>query len=376
MDTQSAAPERGHIFHCLDLIRGLLCLLVVYWHVNGYLLLDAASTTLPFAVDAFFVLSGFVVAHAYLPKLEQGLGAGRLMLIRLIRFYPLFLLGLGIGAVRFLGDVLFGDGSVNAVDLAAMIPQFFFLPALPSDDDILFPLNPPAWSLFAEIAINVAFALSWRRWGPRTLGLVLALGAVALVAALLASGGQETGWRWSTFLGLVARVCFGFPAGVFLYWLYRRGWRAPALPSALIVTALAVVMLGVRPPEEWLVVWHSAFVVGVCTLVVWLGASAVSGPWTRAAGSFFGRVSFAIYALHFPLIGLVLGVDAKLLNWAPAHPGWAVSILIVLTVLVAWAADAWWDRPVTRALRKRLLTPAKPGAMPASRAIDDAGASP
>ncbi len=57
---------------------------------------SAISTLPPFAnislwVDFFFVLSGFVIAHAYLDRLRTGLGLGTFMVRRFARLYPLHL---------------------------------------------------------------------------------------------------------------------------------------------------------------------------------------------------------------------------------------------------------------------------------------------
>ncbi len=48
------------------------------------------------AVDLFFALSGFVLAHAYEQKFERGMTAFDFMKIRFIRLYPLYILALFI----------------------------------------------------------------------------------------------------------------------------------------------------------------------------------------------------------------------------------------------------------------------------------------
>jgi hypothetical protein len=47
--------------------------------------------------DLFFILSGFVIAHAYDPRFESGLSARAFIIVRALRFWPLFAVGIGIG---------------------------------------------------------------------------------------------------------------------------------------------------------------------------------------------------------------------------------------------------------------------------------------
>jgi peptidoglycan/LPS O-acetylase OafA/YrhL len=85
-----SAPSRS--FVVLDGLRGVAAIAIVFFHLalirgdlpgEGYL-----------AVDFFFVLSGFVLAHAYGSRLQQGsMSFGRFVLIRMIRLYPLYFLG-------------------------------------------------------------------------------------------------------------------------------------------------------------------------------------------------------------------------------------------------------------------------------------------
>ena len=106
-------------FTTLDGLRGIAALAVITRHaaayfssVSIYVLPNAGAPPIsvgPFfesylAVDFFFVLSGFVLAHAYGERLRHGLSAMQFMAIRLIRLYPLYLLSfLGIFGNRGLG---------------------------------------------------------------------------------------------------------------------------------------------------------------------------------------------------------------------------------------------------------------------------------
>ena len=86
-------------------MRGVAAVLVVLFHFGA--LAPALSTSGYLAVDFFFALSGFVIARTYDVRLAAGLGVAAFIERRLIRLYPLYLIGLLLGLVvapRQVGD--------------------------------------------------------------------------------------------------------------------------------------------------------------------------------------------------------------------------------------------------------------------------------
>ncbi|WP_374593252.1 acyltransferase family protein, partial [Aquabacterium sp.] len=85
-------------FVFLDGIRGLAALIVLTRHTydfwgfkffHGYL-----------AVDLFFLLSGFVISSAYDRRLDEGaISRTDFVVIRLIRFYPVYLISIAFAGV-------------------------------------------------------------------------------------------------------------------------------------------------------------------------------------------------------------------------------------------------------------------------------------
>src|SRR3954453_14099780 len=84
------------LFHSLDAARGVAAIAVVVYH--SHLLFGAQWFQSGFlAVDFFFGLSGFVIAHAYGSRLTTGRMTTReFMRARFIRLYPLYLLALAL----------------------------------------------------------------------------------------------------------------------------------------------------------------------------------------------------------------------------------------------------------------------------------------
>src|SRR5665213_808430 len=168
--------ESTRSFVTLDGLRGIAALAVVTRHAPAFfsfisiyvLPLDGSKVPIPvgpfresyLAVDFFFALSGFVLAHAYGDRLRGGMSATRFMTIRLIRLYPLYFLALLISLPLFLWGFARG-GIAPTYPMSNWLFAVLFLPSLASPN-ALFPLNYPAWSLFFELLANAAFGLIGR----------------------------------------------------------------------------------------------------------------------------------------------------------------------------------------------------------------------
>ena len=146
-----ARPSSGGRFVTLDGMRGLAALCVAIYHFaegavfGGYL-----------AVDFFFVLSGFVLMNTYGDRLAAGMSGGHFIKLRIVRIMPVYWLGLALCAMVYGVKLathrpvdLDFSGYTVAAGLGAMMLPDPFAPRL-------FPLNPPAWSLFGEMFFGAA----------------------------------------------------------------------------------------------------------------------------------------------------------------------------------------------------------------------------
>src|SRR3990167_7225439 len=123
------APVAPRRFEALDSLRGVCAILVVMFHMpvaSHWRTWDFIQHAYLF-VDYFFVLSGFVIAHAYAERLKTGADAGRFMVRRFGRIWPMHVLMLAayVGLVlvapkrfRWIGLVLAIIGGVLVVSYA------------------------------------------------------------------------------------------------------------------------------------------------------------------------------------------------------------------------------------------------------------------
>ena len=157
----AAAQKRG-VFTTFDGLRGVAALLVVSRHVGPFFgPLNSPESFL--AVDMFFLLSGFVIANAYAPRLEKGGFVLDFLKIRLIRLYPLYLAGLVVAVVLRLymrgedGDPWSLHMLIPTALLAALM-----LGGPPGETTHGYSLNSPSWTLLPEIGLNLVYALVFR----------------------------------------------------------------------------------------------------------------------------------------------------------------------------------------------------------------------
>ena len=134
----------------LDGMRGVAAFAVMMMHFTNNLPTPLFKTAY-LAVDLFFILSGFVIAHSY----NEALLSGSMKFLeffkrRLIRLYPMFFIGLVIGAASLHWAKQWGETHYSLQNIVfASLCNIFFIPYFNNiDGGHIFPLDDPAWSLF------------------------------------------------------------------------------------------------------------------------------------------------------------------------------------------------------------------------------------
>ncbi len=365
-----AAKQQDAVFLTLDGIRGLGAIVVVF--VHSILFWGAASNAplVPFVVDLFLILSGFVVAFAYEPRMAAGMSAATFMRLRLVRLYPLYLLGIALGGAVLTLAAL-DDAEMLAAVARATAPQLVMLPAPPVNAwGDLYPLNMPAWTLLFELLANLIYVLIWRRLTTAVLILLVAFSAGFLVVLTLIHGTLDMGSTWWMAWGGMARAMFGFFAGVLVYRLMgspretpkRTSWMA--LPALLAAPALT--FLPELPIPRIFVELGIVFLVGPM-LVVW-GASLQPPPRFAAALAWLGAISYALYIVHFPIYQVFKRLSGRLPELYEVYAPWTGLAVLLLAIVVAAAAVEFYDKPMRRWMTTLLHGRARgrPGAPAAS----------
>ena len=343
----AAVPEGRRLYVGLEGARGLAAFLVAVRHLQPAIepiIFDASFV----AVDLFFLLSGFVMALSYEDRLRSGrLSVRRFLGLRLIRVYPLYVLGtlIGLLALGISGP------------LAAALPFAALALPVPFDPVAPFAFNPPGWSLLFELIACAVYGLWLSRAKASVVAVVSALAGAGLLVGIVWHGNADIGFQRPLLLFGVFRVLFSFSIGI-LFCRYRRAWPLAGAPlgNRAVLTAYGVILVLLCAPTGLtgaLPMTYDALVICVALpiVVALLIRSEPSGALRRES-LVLGRFSYPLYATHATLYML----GERLTG------GWFTSLRPVGGLLVLFSCiegalllDRYVDGPVRAVLKRRLM---------------------
>lgn len=315
-------------FVTLDAWRGMAALLVAVFHLAVFShLSDIALIRHSWVfVDFFFVLSGFVITHAYYTELQQRHAFGNFAVRRFGRLWPLHMATLGVA-------VLIEVSKLLAVKLHYAAPQPLFDEAIGTSFSELIQnlflvhslgLNPgntwngPAWSISTEFWTYAVFAFCCAL--PRRVGLA-AMALIAVTSAAIVAYLSPHYMQATNDYGM-ERCLYGFFTGFITYRLWYL--RLPRLISPLAWEAAAlgttIIFVSLVRPDAWSLLAPPLF-----AIAIWIFACE-AGPITNLMRSrtmqVLGAWSYSIYMVHilveFPLqkaanaVGRLLGKDVTI----------------------------------------------------------------
>lgn len=344
-------------FHNLDAMRGVCALTVVLFHCSGLFARGEVFCHGFLAVDVFFVLSGFVIAHTYETRLADGMALRDFARARVWRLAPVYWLGtllctatLAAMAAFQPAGTFYGPGLIALLSAMAMllIPQYGL-------GDLAYPANPVAWSLLGEVVANFLYARFLAARGGRLhAGIIVACWAACALYGYAQPHGWVYGARASDVFMTPLRAIPSFLAGVLIYRAWRAGYldRLPALPPlALLLVWIVIAEVPTHGPTP-------TFDMIVATLlspllIVLLVRAKDTAPRPLL---FLGAISYPLYASHLALINLAR--ETPLLGFAKGPDPIRAGLVVAATLALAWAIHRLAER-------KKRARPALPTSIPA-----------
>ncbi|MEB0059211.1 MULTISPECIES: acyltransferase [unclassified Variovorax] len=340
-------PSKNPRLLTLDAMRGLAAIGVILFHLDfigpfaqsGYL-----------AVDFFFLLSGLVIARAYQTRLDRGLPFTDFLLERVIRLYPLYLLGFLVGLLRRLAQIA-TDHTIQMSWPHLGISAVFNVLMLPSPaTDELAPINGPSWSIYFELLVNVVWASVLVKASKRTLAAYVVVLCIALCALIVGTGWAEAGYAWSDVHFGVIRSFFGFGLGVLL----AKSWtgsqpRDSALSVVAAAALCAVLIVDVSPAYR---AFYDIVAIVLCfPAIVYMGVAFNPPAALKRVATVLGDISYPVYMLHFgPLFSF--SYLARKLGVSPAV--WIPAFIVGICAVSLYLARTY--DPAARRYLKRILS--------------------
>jgi peptidoglycan/LPS O-acetylase OafA/YrhL len=341
--------HKQHRFEFLDGLRGIAAFVVVVYHFTEQYGHAAFFSSAPLAVDLFFCLSGFVIAWSYYQRLLEGMSYVNYLKRRLIRLYPMFLMGLFVGLLSYLVKLHFGNTPYSPMQIAeSNLFNIFYFPYFVNDatDKIhgIFLTNPPAWSLFFEMVANVLFLFTLRMSKIKLLTFTVFFAAMLVLSAYIFK--IFPGWSTENFAGGFPRVGFSFMVGVLIFKFYDNLKKLPHIHPALIVAALLVMFL---------LPFHMSYLYWLfCTLFIVpffiiAGANVqIKSTLVTKMTIFLGWLSYPIYCLHNPILNIYKGFTKDPINFYLE-----ISIIFIVTIIVTYLIAKYYDDPLRARLNRQ-----------------------
>lgn len=341
-------------------LRGIAALWVVLYHYCGTAQFLPNLDITPdsyliakgyLAVDMFFVLSGFVMAHVYYRAFSQSvkLHYRSFFAARIARLYPLhvfilvlfvatatvaqFLTGMATGS--FEGIPLTGPRS-----LAAIVANIFMLQGLAAGQ---LSWNYPAWSISVEFTAYLAFPFVLYLIARASPGIRLALGALLFAAlALLAMITKGDLDQWDGPMTLV-RCMPEFLGGMLVYFVFRDYGRRSWLSSdaaILPVIVATLLCLHIGAPDLLIIALFTALVLLAVSNAGVFAKLVNIGPLI-----WLGEISYSLYLVH----GLVQFVAEKGLaaigirHNAALSTEQSLALLMLMVALCVFCASATYS---------------------------------
>ncbi len=327
----------------LDLLlitRGILALLVVLWHVEGY-----KGNLLPFinipgrtAVIIFFGMSGYVISHGFIfekysfNKIDLKTFFQR----RLIRVMPLFIL---ISLVTLFHHYFFNKEWL--LSFSQILPQLFMI-----QYNHEYLLNSVFWTLGIEMQfyllapLIIYFTIHYLKNTFSQLFFYFILFTVFLVMAY--------------FKGPDCRNLFGnlfhFFSGIFsCYYIKEHG--IPKVSNYFVgLIVIISISLSSYLYQNWALGYYSLglFMINLCIpalIILHLNLSKVKLKEKFSLGSSFltlGTISYGVYAWHPFAIKLM-----------EEYNKYNLILILILTIVVAYISYNFFEKPILSYVTKQ-----------------------
>jgi peptidoglycan/LPS O-acetylase OafA/YrhL len=322
-------------FTFIDGLRGIAAMAVVLFHALRGSHLDNVPSTLvsvvmlgEAGVVIFFVISGFVIAHALADKRITPGGAWLFIAARSIRLDPPYWAAIAL-AVGFsvLASVVVPGRPLPDYSLGQLVAHLFYLQEILGYAEI----NPVFWTLCYEIQFYALFAFMLASRSTTVF-------ALTFVLSLLWPLGLVADVR-----GLFVNFFYSFLLGVGAYYSWRLQWVRPLfLVYAGLILAGAIVHSNV-----------SALISGGTALLLVSVAMAnklqtgLNWRWLQ----FLGMISYSLYLTHNPITGATFRAVYLIAGRSPLTQMIGFGLSMISSVVFAWLMYVWIEKPSIRLAR-------------------------
>jgi peptidoglycan/LPS O-acetylase OafA/YrhL len=341
-------------------IRGVAASLVAIYHFTKF---KPIAPFIPFelssaymSVDAFFILSGYVLAYSYSINFQNGVQLNeyaQFIYRRFCRIYPAYFFIMLLYLIKLIINVS-GDGSIQRFTATDFLSNYLMLNTWAINAR---PIIGPSWSVCVEVFCYLLFPalvlLFCRNIVSAAIALVTGLAGIFLIAKLgIGVEGQLDVVFGDTYYPTLRAFC-GFVIGMAFYQIAPALPRSPQRWNIVFVGSLLLIALSVYERlGDWLTY------TGIAVLIL---SSSYEGSISKALFDnpvtyFLGKISYSLYLIHTLLITLF----PKIVRIAENKLPFGIGILVVLalyfglTLALATISHELFEVRAQNALRRLL----------------------
>jgi peptidoglycan/LPS O-acetylase OafA/YrhL len=337
------APSPSGRMKFPDGLRAVAAMIVVlphsaglfsYWHDPSHITRIAlrACHFGVYGVEIFFVLSGFVIAYTLR---EQKLNAGyfgKFLLRRSIRLDPPYWAAIALYYVYLIFQSVAAHKPLHLPGTAQLVSHLFYLQNLLHYGDI----NVVFWTLCLEIQFYIVFCLLV--WASQRIGQH---GKQFFMVMFIASLAWPMNLVPDVFpRGLFLPYWYAFLAGAITWWVVDKKLRLLAGYTSIILL-LAVALFG-HNVEALFVACTAGSLLAASyrnNLYHWLNVNVIQ---------FLGKLSYCIYLVHGPVVGVIIAFQARLAPHREATSYILVLVIWLLVIGVAYPLHVLVEAPALR----------------------------
>jgi len=318
-------------------------------------------------VDAFFILSGFIIFHTYGDQFSNTTSVSvrtffvrmfNFLVARIARVYPVHLFVLVLYGLYVLGGLLLlKDPNLDPYSGKQFLAQIVLVHGWNFDNSTSFSWNPVSWSISAEWYAYLLF--------PFLIFLVFRLRAIAFHVAIIVGCISAAFLFVSTIESNqlqehgILRMSLEFPLGASLCVIWHRvgdakvPWDGIAVLSFLSFgTYLSVTAPLPQSPHIQTLGNQGLVLIFLALLIISLASSRgfVLRALSQRTMIVFGEISYSIYMVHY-----FIGVH--ILDYVHSKTGSAIPGLfgyfgaIGVTIIVSYMMYRWIEVPARRYIR-------------------------
>ncbi|MBP6060688.1 MAG: acyltransferase [Candidatus Pacebacteria bacterium] len=368
-------PERENkeYFYSLTSLRGLASFWVAIGHLSWTVPSTGLLLFLPMlrhgylAVDFFFILSGFVLAHAYkIHLMDNWVDYLKFCKARIVRIFPIHVFILTIFSILYFILSAQNITLPGVYNFKALMAEFFLVQITPLfDPKYFFAWNYPTWTLVLEVwwfMVVVGLITLFSKYNKYTIvknrrtWLGLVFGFMFILSGIVLYTHSPSFIDTPNFYNSLVRSGLEFVAGLFLYnafILKPFALKKSHLTLAYTLLSVGIFMWFLKIPS-FIIVAYWLILIPLILIVSIQKGTLLYRILNHYTLVYLGNISYSLYLVHGPIERVIAVIYPKFQNTS-FNPAFTYLIFIFTTLTLATLSYKYIEKPLILYFKEKRL---------------------